>query len=86
MYHLVTTICTLRAYLFIEQHKEKIMLRQYHTPQGIIEREPTQGELDREFEMKKESPDFQTMVKTIAELTGKTEKEVEGTFKKHYKG
>jgi hypothetical protein len=61
-------------------------LRQYHTPEGVIEREPTQAELDFEFEMKKNTPDFQMMVKSVAELTGKTEQKVEDTFKKHHKG
>jgi hypothetical protein len=36
--------------------------------------------------MKKNSPDFQMMVKSMAELTGKTEQEVEDSFKKNYKG
>jgi hypothetical protein len=62
------------------------MKRQYHTPEGIIEREPTQSELDFEWEMKKNSSDFQMMVKSMAELTGKTEQEVEDSFKKNYKG
>ena len=62
------------------------MLRQYHTPQGIIEREPTQEELDHEFEMERVSPTFQRQVKVLAELTGKTEKEVEDCFKKSYTG
>lgn len=62
------------------------MLRQYHTPQGVITREPTQEELDREFEMKKGGPDFQMTTNVLAELLEKTTKEVEDTFKKHYKG
>jgi len=62
------------------------MKRQYHTPHGIIERDPSQEELDMEFEMKKSSSDFQMMRDSIAELTGKSSQEVEDTMKKHYKG
>jgi ATP-dependent protease ClpP protease subunit len=61
-------------------------LRQYHTPTGTYLAEPSQKELDMEWEMKKNSPDFQMMKDTIAELTGKTVKEVEATMKKNYKG
>jgi len=62
------------------------MLRQYHTPEGVIVREPTQEELDREWEIRKYAPDFQMMVNTLAELTGKTLQEVEDVMKTHYKG
>ena len=60
-------------------------LRQYHTPTGTYMAEPSQEELDREFEMEKSSPIFQRQVKVLAELTGKTEKEVEDSFKKYNK-
>lgn len=62
------------------------MKRQYFTPDGVIEREPTQAELDFEWDMKKNGPDFKMMKDTIAELVGKTPEEVEATMKKHYKG
>jgi hypothetical protein len=62
------------------------MKRQYHTSTGVVEMEPTQAELDMEFEMKMAGPDFQMYMKSLAELTGKTEKEVKDTLKKNYKG
>ena len=62
------------------------MLRQYHTPDGVFTREPTQEELDFEWEMKKNGPDFQMLIDSIAELLGKTIKEVEDVMKKNYKG
>jgi hypothetical protein len=62
------------------------MLRQYHTPEGIIEREPSQEELDKEFEMMKISAEFQMIMRSISELTGKKTGEVEAVFKKHYRG
>jgi len=61
-------------------------LRQYFTPSGTVEMEPTQEELDREFEMKITSPDMVMLIATMAELTGKTEKDVKDSFKKNYKG
>jgi hypothetical protein len=62
------------------------MLRQYHTPEGVVEREPAQEELDREFEMIKISAEFQMIIRSVAELTGKKTGEVEAVFKKNYKG
>jgi hypothetical protein len=62
------------------------MMRQYHTPGGIVEREPSQEELDREFEMIKISAEFQMIMRSIADLMGKKTGEVEAVFKKNYKG
>jgi hypothetical protein len=60
-------------------------LRQYHSPTGIIEREPIEEELNLEFEMKVSSPDIQMIVGAMAEMTGKTSKEVSDSLRKNYK-
>jgi hypothetical protein len=60
------------------------MQRQYHTPTGTYMTEPSQQELDMEWEMRKKSPDYRMQILTIAELTGKDEKIVEETMKKNW--
>jgi len=62
------------------------MKRQYHTPEGIVLREATKEELDFEWNMKRDTPDFQLMRDCLAELTGKTKEEVEAVMKKNYRG
>jgi hypothetical protein len=54
-----------------------IMLKQYFTHDGIIEREQTQEELDVEFQMQLDSPQIQMILNTLIELNpGKTEEEI----------
>jgi hypothetical protein len=44
-----------------------MVLRYYDTPDGIIQREPTQEELDREFKMFVSSPNFQMHLNAMAQ-------------------
>jgi hypothetical protein len=60
------------------------MKRRYYTDEGIVEREPTEKELDAEWEIRKKDAMVKAQIRTIAELTKKTEKEVEDKMKNYY--